>query len=59
MKSEIKLPPILIPSSGRAKTALLDLTDAMERKEGFIEIVVVREEEKYEYLNTALLHPAY
>lgn len=56
VKSEIKLPPILIPSSGRAKTALLDLTDAMERKEGFIEIVIVREEEKYEYLNTALLH---
>ena len=58
VKSEIKLPPILIPSSGRPKTALLDLTDAMESKEGFIEIVVVREEEQYEYLQTALLHPA-
>ena len=58
IKSEIKLPPILIPSSGRPKTALLDLTDAMESREGFIEIVIVREEEKHEYLQTALLHPA-
>ena len=58
LKTKIKLPPILIPSSGRSKTALLDLTDAMEGKEDFVEIVVVRHEEQDEYLKTAFLHPA-
>ena len=58
IKKEMKLPPVLIPSSGRAKTALLDLSDAMEGKESFVEIVVIRPEEKYDYFKTALLHPA-
>ena len=58
LKNKIKLPPILIPSSGRSKTALLDLSDAMEGNEDFVEIVIVRHEEQDEYLKTALLHPA-
>jgi len=54
----IKLPPIIIPSYGRSKTALLDLTQTKEGNEHFVEIVVVRHEEKDEYLQTAFLHPA-
>ena len=44
-------PPILIPSRGRALTALFDLTATM-RYEKFIEIVVVRSDEEDEYLTT-------
>ena len=56
--NQIRLPPILIPSYGRSRTALLDLSDAMERNEGYVEIVIVRHEEQEEYLRTAFLHPA-
>ena len=58
VKKTIKKPPIMIPSSGRLTTALLDLTDAMDSKEDYIEIIVVREEEKEEYLSMTLNHPA-
>ena len=58
INAKINLPPIIIPSSGRSKTALLDLSDAMEGKEDYIEIVVVREDEKDEYLSTTLHHDA-
>ena len=58
IKGKIKLPPILIPSSGRSKIALLDLRDAMEGEKNYVEIVVVREEEQDEYFNSAIHHPA-
>ena len=62
MKNTIKKPPLITPSSGRPKTALLDLTEAMDskrkNKRDYIQIIVVREEEEEEYLNTALNHPA-
>ena len=58
VKKKIKKPPIMIPSSGRPTTALLDLTDAMDGKEDYIEIIVVREEEQEEYLSVTSNHPA-
>ena len=57
LSTQVKLPPIIIPSSGRAQSALLDLSQAMEKKKNFVQIVVVRDEEKFKYLKTALNHP--
>ena len=36
----------------------MDLTKAMDSKKDYIQIIIVREEEQDEYLNTALNHPA-
>ena len=58
LRSNLKLPPIITPSYGRAETALLDLSEAMEGRTTYVQVVVVREEEREEYLKTALAHPA-
>ena len=50
MNTRIRLPPILIPSSGRASTALLDLSDTMEGST-YIQILVIREEEMWKYIS--------
>ena len=50
-----KYPPIIIPSRGRARTALLDLTEAMNN-ESYVEIVVVSSDERDEYLQTLCKH---
>ena len=44
-----KYPPILIPSRGRSRTALLNLSDAMKR-EKYYEIVVIGTEDRDDYL---------
>ena len=49
----LELPPILIPSSGRAHCGLFDLSDAMEGA-AFVQIVAVREEEKDSYLKVLI-----
>ena len=58
LQRSLKLPPILMPSSGRAQCALLDLSPTMEGEKSYVQIVVVREEEKDEYLKVALGHKA-
>ena len=45
----IKLIPIVICSSNRAKSGFLDLTKAMDGETTYIEILVIREEEEAEY----------
>ena len=47
---DIPYPPILIPSCGRWSTALLDLSEAMEGNENYVQIVIIRDEEKQEYM---------
>ena len=50
-KNYSKFPPIIIPSSGRSDTALLDLTAAMNG-ENYVQVVVVSSEESEDYLKT-------
>ena len=47
--SKLKLPPIMIPSSGRESSALLDLRETMEGCE-YIQILIIRLEEATNYL---------
>ena len=42
---KIKLPPIMMPSSGREACALLDLTESMEGST-YVQILIVRMDEK-------------
>ena len=52
-----KFPPILIPSSGRSESALLDLTEAMEgKKDDYVELVFVRDSEKERYFQICQQH---
>ena len=48
--SVILYPPIFIPSTGRWKSALLDLSYAMEGNTNYVQIVIIREEEYLEYV---------
>ena len=57
VKKSVQLPPILIISCGRAQTGLLDLSRAMEGNKNYIQVVIIRPEERDEYLRTALAHP--
>ena len=50
VKSDLPHPPILIPSSGRWNTALLDLSEAMEENMNYVQIVIIRDGEKQEYM---------
>ena len=49
VSSSLTLPPIIIPSSGRAETALLDLSSTIPEDESYIQIVVIRDEEQSDY----------
>ena len=53
----ITLIPIVICSSGRATTGLFDLTKAMEGKEIYIQIIIIREEEENDYLSLTHHYP--
>ena len=56
MSSTLRLPPIIIPSSGRAETALLDLRETIPEDEVYIQIVVIRHEECSSYARV-MNHP--
>ena len=45
IKTGLEFPPILIPSSGRPRTALLDLTSALPGVKDYVQIVILRENE--------------
>ena len=49
--------PIVICSSGRSTTGLFDLTKAMNGQKLYIQIVVIREEEEYDYLSLTNHYP--
>ena len=53
IKQSIILPPIVMCSSGRAETGLFDLKRAMDGEQSYIQIIVIREEEKYSYFKLA------
>ena len=55
-KNFTKYPPIIIPSRGRASTALLDLNSAMENDHDYIEIVVVSTVDRDDYLKALCNH---
>ena len=55
LQQSLKFPPILMPSSGRPKSALLDLRDAMEGDD-YVQIVLIRDEEKEQYLEVCQSH---
>ena len=50
LSNKLEFPPILIPSCGRASSGLFDLSDAMEGRSNYVEIVIIREKEESEYL---------
>ena len=52
----LNLSPIFIPSCGRPNTALLDLSPALQ-KTLYVQIVIVREEEKEKYLEYIQNYP--
>ena len=45
----LEYPPIIIPSSGRWNTALLDLSEAMENDTNYVQVVVIYNNEAEEY----------
>ena len=57
IKTELPFPPILIPSSGRPRTALLDLSSALPGVKKYVQIVIVRESEAEDYLGTIQNYP--
>ena len=54
LKNEVVIPPIIIPSCNRHDIALLDLTEAMERKKDYVQIVMIRKKEENNYLEYLL-----
>ena len=56
MSSTLRLPPIIIPSSGRAETALLDLRETIPEDEDYIQVVVIRYDELSRYARV-MNHP--
>ena len=56
LNAKLQLPPILMPSSGRATSALLNLTDALEGTDDYVQVVIIRHEEMESYLNVCCNH---
>jgi len=56
ISSTLRLPPIIIPSSGRAETALLDLSETIPEDKDYIQIVIIRYEERSNYARV-MNHP--
>jgi hypothetical protein len=58
LNPNLQLPPIIMPSSGRSSSALLDLTDALEGSKDYVQIVLIRHEEIESYLKICQFHDA-